>query len=203
MNPALVVLGAAVGAPLRYHQPGSTTPSRHAVPMGHIHGQRDRVLHPGRGSRRGPRGRGLPAGPARARRRVLRTLTTYSTLSYETLRLTEDGARFFAAANVVASIVAGLGPLSSGRQSARRSGHDNHQDRPVGDLRATPRCRTVIGRCMGGCRGWAATRLPVPCFNHAGSADRTDHGHLGSAAGPQWGASRPPIQGGRRPGGLG
>lgn len=36
-------------------------------------------------------------------------LTTYSTLSYETLRLTEDGARFFAAANVVASIVAGLG----------------------------------------------------------------------------------------------
>ena len=109
MNPALVVLGAAVGAPLRYHQPGSTTPSRHAVPMGHIHGQRDRVLHPGRGSRRGPRRRGLPAGPARARRRVLRTLTTYSTLSYDTLRLTEDGARFFAAANVVASIVAGLG----------------------------------------------------------------------------------------------
>jgi fluoride exporter len=30
-------------------------------------------------------------------------------LSYETLRLTEDGARFFAAANVVATIVAGLG----------------------------------------------------------------------------------------------
>jgi len=36
-------------------------------------------------------------------------LTTYSTLSYETLRLAEDGARFFAAANVVAGIVAGLG----------------------------------------------------------------------------------------------
>ena len=36
-------------------------------------------------------------------------LTTYSTFSYETLRLTENGARFFAAANVVASIVAGLG----------------------------------------------------------------------------------------------
>jgi Integral membrane protein possibly involved in chromosome condensation len=36
-------------------------------------------------------------------------LTTYSTFSYETLRLLEDDARLFAAANVVASIVAGLG----------------------------------------------------------------------------------------------
>ena len=36
-------------------------------------------------------------------------LTTYSTFSYETLRLLEGDARFFAAANVVASIVAGLG----------------------------------------------------------------------------------------------
>lgn len=36
-------------------------------------------------------------------------LTTYSTFTYETLRLLEDDARFFAAANVVASIVAGVG----------------------------------------------------------------------------------------------
>ena len=36
-------------------------------------------------------------------------LTTYSTFSYETLRLLEDDARLFAAANVVAGIVAGLG----------------------------------------------------------------------------------------------
>jgi CrcB protein len=36
-------------------------------------------------------------------------LTTYSTFSYESLRLAEDGARFFAAANVIASVVAGLG----------------------------------------------------------------------------------------------
>jgi CrcB protein len=35
-------------------------------------------------------------------------LTTYSTFSYETLRLLEDDARFFAAANVAATIVAGL-----------------------------------------------------------------------------------------------
>ena len=36
-------------------------------------------------------------------------LTTFSTFSYETLRLLEDDARFFATANVVASIVAGVG----------------------------------------------------------------------------------------------
>jgi CrcB protein len=36
-------------------------------------------------------------------------LTTYSTFSYETMRLAETGARFFAVANVVASVVAGLG----------------------------------------------------------------------------------------------
>jgi fluoride exporter len=41
-------------------------------------------------------------------------LTTYSTFSYETLRLAETGARFFAAANVIASIVAGLGAVFVG-----------------------------------------------------------------------------------------
>ncbi|WP_431331301.1 fluoride efflux transporter CrcB [Streptomyces sp. IPPR8] len=36
-------------------------------------------------------------------------LTTYSTFSYETLRLAENGARLLAAANVLAGVVAGLG----------------------------------------------------------------------------------------------
>ena len=36
-------------------------------------------------------------------------LTTYSTFSYETLRLLEGDARLFAAANVMVSIVAGVG----------------------------------------------------------------------------------------------
>jgi CrcB protein len=41
-------------------------------------------------------------------------LTTYSTFSYETFRLAETGAVFFAVANVVASIVAGLGAVFIG-----------------------------------------------------------------------------------------
>ncbi|MEV0323212.1 fluoride efflux transporter CrcB [Streptomyces sp. NPDC050658] len=41
-------------------------------------------------------------------------LTTYSTFSYETLRLAEGGARFYAAANTVASVVAALGAVFVG-----------------------------------------------------------------------------------------
>jgi CrcB protein len=36
-------------------------------------------------------------------------LTTYSTMSYETVRLLEQRARFFAVANLLGTIVAGLG----------------------------------------------------------------------------------------------
>ncbi|WP_223778440.1 fluoride efflux transporter CrcB [Streptomyces sp. 135] len=36
-------------------------------------------------------------------------LTTYSTFSYETLRLAEGGARLYAAANAIGSVVVGLG----------------------------------------------------------------------------------------------
>jgi CrcB protein len=45
-------------------------------------------------------------------------LTTYSTFSYETLRLAESGARFFAVANVAASIVAGIGSAALGVRCA-------------------------------------------------------------------------------------
>ncbi|MFD7440068.1 fluoride efflux transporter CrcB [Streptomyces sp. NPDC059909] len=47
------------------------------------------------------------------------TLTTYSTFSYETLRLVHDGARFYAAANVLASVVAGLGAAFIGTALAQ------------------------------------------------------------------------------------
>lgn len=41
-------------------------------------------------------------------------LTTYSTFSYETLRLAEEGSRFFAFVNVVASVALGLGAAFTG-----------------------------------------------------------------------------------------
>ncbi|MEU1529478.1 fluoride efflux transporter CrcB [Streptomyces fagopyri] len=41
-------------------------------------------------------------------------LTTYSTFSYETLRLTETGAGFYAAVNVIAGVAAGLGAAFAG-----------------------------------------------------------------------------------------
>ncbi|MEU8206524.1 fluoride efflux transporter CrcB [Streptosporangium sp. NPDC049046] len=41
-------------------------------------------------------------------------LTTYSTFSYETLRLAETGAVLFAVVNVVASVAAGLGAVFLG-----------------------------------------------------------------------------------------
>ncbi|MET7290770.1 fluoride efflux transporter CrcB [Streptomyces griseoloalbus] len=46
-------------------------------------------------------------------------LTTYSTFSYETLRLAETGARFFAAANVVVGVVAGVAAAFTGAGLAR------------------------------------------------------------------------------------
>lgn len=41
-------------------------------------------------------------------------LTTYSTFSYEALRLVQDGARFYAAGYVVASVLGGLGAVGTG-----------------------------------------------------------------------------------------
>ncbi|MFJ4650022.1 fluoride efflux transporter CrcB [Nocardia sp. NPDC088792] len=46
-------------------------------------------------------------------------LTTYSTFSFETVRLAEENAYFYAALNVVTSVIAGLGAALLGYSAAQ------------------------------------------------------------------------------------
>ncbi|MFJ9542563.1 fluoride efflux transporter FluC [Streptomyces sp. NPDC101225] len=120
MNWLLVIVGAAVGAPLRYLT-DRTVQSRHdtVFPWGtftaNVAGCLTLGLITG----------GVVAGGVDSHVQLLLgtglcgALSTYSTLSYETLRLTEEGARFFAAANAAASIVAGLGAAFTGAALAQ------------------------------------------------------------------------------------
>lgn len=111
MTVLLVALGAAIGAPLRYLT-DRLVQSRHdsVFPWGTlaVNVAGSFLL-------------GLLVGlPADATWSALLgagfcgALTTYSTFSYETLRLTRDGSRFHALANVIASVVAGLGAGAMG-----------------------------------------------------------------------------------------
>ncbi|MFF5470918.1 fluoride efflux transporter CrcB [Streptomyces achromogenes] len=115
MNWLLVVAGAMVGAPLRYLTDRAVQ-ARHdsLFPWGTfaVNVVGCLVL-------------GLVTGAASAGalgphlRLLLGTglcgaLTTYSTFSYETLRLTEAGSGLYAAGNVVASVAAGLAAAFTG-----------------------------------------------------------------------------------------
>ncbi|MFJ4468355.1 fluoride efflux transporter CrcB [Streptomyces sp. NPDC089424] len=109
MNWLLVVAGAMVGAPLRYLTDRAVR-SRHgsAFPWGtfvvNVFGCAVLGLLTG----------AAVAGAAGSHLQLLLgtglcgALTTYSTFSYETLRLAETGARRSAALNVVGSVVVGL-----------------------------------------------------------------------------------------------
>ncbi|MEU6284381.1 fluoride efflux transporter CrcB [Streptomyces sp. NPDC047028] len=120
MNWLLVIAGAMAGAPLRYLT-DRTVQSKHdtVFPWGtftvNVIGCLTLGLITG----------AVAAGGASSQVQLLLgtglcgALTTYSTLSYETLRLAEEGARFFAAANVAASIVAGLGAAFAGAALAQ------------------------------------------------------------------------------------
>jgi fluoride exporter len=106
----LVIAGAAVGAPLRYLSDRAIQ-SRHdsVFPWGtfavNVIGSLILGIITG----------AVAAGGASPQVQLVLgagfcgALTTYSTFSYETLRLLEGDARLFAAANVVASMVAGVG----------------------------------------------------------------------------------------------
>ncbi|SEE08847.1 camphor resistance protein CrcB [Streptomyces misionensis] len=115
MNWLLVVAGAAVGAPLRYLTDRAVQ-SRHdtVFPWGTFTVNVVGSLVLGLVT-----GAVVVGGMSSDAQLLIGTglcgaLTTYSTFSYETLRLAEDGARFLAAANVVASVVAGLGAAFTG-----------------------------------------------------------------------------------------
>ncbi|MFD0064736.1 fluoride efflux transporter CrcB [Streptomyces sp. NPDC056690] len=115
MNWLLVIAGAMVGAPLRYLTDRAVQ-SRHdsVFPWGtftvNVCGSLVLGLLTG----------AVAAGAASPQVQLLigtglcGALTTYSTFSYETLRLGEDGARLFAVANVAASVAAGLGAAFAG-----------------------------------------------------------------------------------------
>ncbi|GAB1689113.1 fluoride efflux transporter CrcB [Krasilnikovia sp. M28-CT-15] len=106
MTLVLIVLGAAVGAPLRYLADRAVQ-ARHdsLFPWGTFAVNVSGSLLLGLLT-------GLPVGPAWSA--LLGTgfcgaLTTYSTFSFETLKLARDGARLLAVANVAGSLLAGLG----------------------------------------------------------------------------------------------
>ncbi|WP_030749816.1 fluoride efflux transporter CrcB [Streptomyces griseus] len=114
MNWLLVALGAAVGAPLRYLTDRAVQ-ARHgsAFPWGTF------VVNVA-----GSFALGLLTGVASARTQLLLgtglcgALTTYSTFSYETLRLYEGGAKGYAVLNAAGSLAAGLGAVWLGTAAA-------------------------------------------------------------------------------------
>ncbi|QKV94901.1 fluoride efflux transporter CrcB [Streptomyces sp. NA02950] len=115
MNWLLVIVGGMAGAPLRYLTDRAVQ-SRHDAmfPWGtftvNVMGCLVLGLLTGAAA----------AGAASSQLQLLLgtglcgALTTYSTFSYETLRLAEDGAWLFAAANVAGSVAAGVGAAFAG-----------------------------------------------------------------------------------------
>ncbi|ARE75789.1 MULTISPECIES: fluoride efflux transporter CrcB [unclassified Streptomyces] len=121
MNWLIVVAGAAVGAPLRYLMDRAVQ-ARHdsAFPWGTFVVNASACLVLGALA-----GAALEGAASSQVRLLLGTglcgaLSTYSTFSYETLRLAERGHRFLAAANVVVSVLVGLGAVHLGSQVARQ-----------------------------------------------------------------------------------
>ncbi|MFY1679678.1 MULTISPECIES: fluoride efflux transporter CrcB [unclassified Streptomyces] len=115
MSWLLVVVGAAVGAPLRYLVDRAVQ-ARHdsAFPWGTLVVNAVGCLAMGvlaGAALSGAAGQGpiLLLGTG-----LCGALTTYSTFSYETLRLVETGAGRLAAANVVTSVTVGVGGAFAG-----------------------------------------------------------------------------------------
>lgn len=115
MNWLLVVLGAMAGAPMRYLTDRAVQARHDSVfPWGTFVVNVSGCLILGLLTGAASAGAASPHLQLLLGTGLCGALTTYSTFSYETLRLTETGAGLYAAANVVASLVAGLGAAFAG-----------------------------------------------------------------------------------------
>lgn len=118
VTPVLVVLGAMVGAPLRYLTDRAVQ-SRHrsSFPWGTVS-----VNVAGSWVLGGLSGAAVAVpDPVVALVGVgfCGALTTYSTFSFETLRLVEQRSYFYAVMNVVISVLAGTGAVILGHETVR------------------------------------------------------------------------------------
>ncbi|WP_329039399.1 CrcB family protein [Streptomyces sp. NBC_00178] len=119
MNWLLVVLGGAAGAPLRYLTDRAVQ-ARHGAGLPYVFPWGTFTVNAAGSLLLGVLTGAAVSSPVFA---LLGTglcgaLTTYSTFSYETLRLAEQGRGFLAGANVLASLLAGLGAVFLGAEVA-------------------------------------------------------------------------------------
>ncbi|EST33653.1 chromosome condensation protein CrcB [Streptomycetaceae bacterium MP113-05] len=115
MNWLLVIAGAAVGAPLRYLTDRAVQKRHDTVfPWGTFTVNVVGCLLLGALTGAVTYGSASHSLQLLLGTGLCGALTTYSTFSYETLRLAETGARLFAAANVIAGVIAGLGAVFVG-----------------------------------------------------------------------------------------
>ena len=111
----LIALGAAVGAPARYLTDRALQARHDSVfPWGTFIVNVTGTFLLGIVAGFAAGGDLDPAVAAAVGTGFCGALTTYSTFSYETLRLVDHGARLEAAVNVATSVLAGLGAVSVG-----------------------------------------------------------------------------------------
>ncbi|GAA1120638.1 fluoride efflux transporter CrcB [Kitasatospora arboriphila] len=111
----LVIAGAAVGAPLRYLTDRAVQARHDSVfPWGTFTVNVSGCLVLGLLTGAAARGAASSDLQLLIGTGLCGALTTYSTFSYETLRLAQSGARFMAFANVAGSLLAGLGAAYAG-----------------------------------------------------------------------------------------